>query len=247
MSNDSINRCGAGCLDNLRAQATSVPPDETMSSTSKTGPSLNDLWVGQCDLYRTIATPCLLRNRVSYSKPAGKFAHPRPGLGVRADDDSSRVKSDRTKGVCDRRHGRQVVGLDARENLMDIGGAMEMRVDRNDPVHKSSEEPADDFLADCLPRLKGGVLAHVAEIGRDQNEPLGAIAPQRFGGEQNCKKLFIGPIERRINNRRRRRRRDGHAQFPVRKPVYCDLVHRNAKPRCEPCCIARDPTAGFEW
>jgi hypothetical protein len=99
---------------------------------------LHDRWVGQRGLYRTIAVPNLLRNRVGNSKAVGKFAHPRPGLGVRADNDSSRVKSDRMKEVSDRRHCRKVVGLDARKNLMDIGRAVEMRVDRNDTIHKTS-------------------------------------------------------------------------------------------------------------
>ena len=87
-------------------------------------PSLNDLWVGQCDLYRTITTPRLLRDRVGNAQAAGKLAHPRSELGIRADDDSSRVKSGRLKGVCDGRHGREVVGLYAREDVMDVGSTM---------------------------------------------------------------------------------------------------------------------------
>ena len=70
------------------------------------------------------------------------------------------------------------------KTLMDVGSAMEMRVDRNDTIHKTSEEPANGLLADSLARVKSDVLTHVAEIGRDQNEPLGAIAAQRLGGEQ---------------------------------------------------------------
>ena len=108
---------------------------------------------------------------------------------------------------------------------MDIGRAVQMRVDRDDAIHKTSEQPANDLLADRFARLKGSVLPHVAEIGRDQNEPLGAIAPQRFGGEQERDKFFVRPIERRIDDR------DGAAgptvtpQFPVGKPVYRDFVH----------------------
>ena len=33
---------------------------------------------------------------------------------------------------------REVVGLDARKNPVDIGRAVEMRVDRNDTIHKTS-------------------------------------------------------------------------------------------------------------
>ena len=46
------------------------------------------------------------------------------------------------------------------------------------------------------PGMKGRILAHVAEIGRDQYQPLRALAPQRFGGEQQRDQLFVGLVER---------------------------------------------------
>ena len=161
-----------------------MPPEETISSTSRTGRPANDRWVGERDLDRTITATDLLRHRVGDAKPVGEIAHPGPGFGVRTDDDSSRVKSDRMKDVCDRRHGREIVGLNAGKDAHGCRGAMQMRIDRNDTITRSSEEPANDPLADRFARLESGVLTHVAEIGRNQNEPLGAFAPQRFGGEQ---------------------------------------------------------------
>ena len=51
---------------------------------------------------------------------------------------------------------------------------------------------ADDLLADRFAVVKGGVLAHVAEIGRDEHKPPGAAAPQRFGGKQQRESLSFG-------------------------------------------------------
>ena len=79
MGNDSVDRCGA-CLDNSAwAQAISVPPDETMSSTSRTGRPGNDRWVGQRDLDRTIAAPSLLRNRVGKLQGGWQVRSPTAG------------------------------------------------------------------------------------------------------------------------------------------------------------------------
>ena len=95
-----------------------------------------------------------------------------------------------------------------------------MCVDRNDTIRNTSEETANGLLADSLARVKRGVLTHVAEIGRDENKSLGTIASHCFDGKQESKKFFIWPIERRVDDRHRRKRRNGHAQFPVREPVY---------------------------
>ena len=56
--------------------------------------------------------------------------------------------------------------------------AMQMRIDRDDAVDSARQQPADHLLADRLAFVKGRVLPHVAEIGRDQHQPLGAAAPQ---------------------------------------------------------------------
>ena len=49
-----------------------------------------------------------------------------------------------------------------------------------DAVERVREQVADHLLADRLALMKGRVLPHVAKIGRDQHQPLGAAAPQGF-------------------------------------------------------------------
>ena len=77
-----------------------------------------------------------------------------------------------------------------------------MGIDGNDAVHASREQRANDFLADRFALVEGSVLPHVAEIGRHQDEALGAVAPQGFGGEQQRNELVVRPIERGIDDRR---------------------------------------------
>ena len=85
---------------------------------------------------------------------------------------------------------------------------MQMRVDRDDPVHGLRKKTADDFLADRFAFMERRILTHVAEIGRHQDEPLGAAAPQGLGGKQNRHEVVIGPVERGVENCRRRNRPD---------------------------------------
>ena len=115
---------------------------------------------------------------------------------------------------------------------------MEMSVDGYDPIDNSRQQPADHLLADRFALLEGRVLPHVAEIGRHQNEPLRAIAPQCLGGEQERNELVVRPVERGIDDGRRGRWTDRYAQFSVRKLMQGNLVRGNAKPRCKSCCVA---------
>ena len=72
------------------------------------------------------------------------------------------------------------------------GGAVQMGIDGDDAIEDSCEQLADDLLADRFACLKGRVLPHVAKIGRDQDQPLGAVAPQGFGGEQQRDSFSLG-------------------------------------------------------
>ena len=100
------------------------------------------------------------------------------------------------------------------------------------------DQPADRPLADRFALVKGCVLAHVAEIGSQQHEPLGARPPQCFRGEQYGNELVVRLVERGIDDRRRGGRADRHAHFPVGKPVQRDFLEGKAKQRGQPSCIA---------
>jgi hypothetical protein len=115
---------------------------------------------------------------------------------------------------------------------------MEMRIHRYDPVHIGRQQPADDPLADRLAPIEGRILAHVTKIWRQQNEPPGALAPQRFGGEQDRNQLVIGAVERDIKDCRRCCRAGRHAQFAVGEAMQRDCMQGNTKPRREPRRIA---------
>lgn len=114
---------------------------------------------------------------------------------------------------------------------MDVVGAMEVGVDRDHAIERLGEESSDDLLTDRLVLVKRSVLPHVAEIRRDQNQPLGAVAPQGLGGEQQRQELLVRPIQRRIDRDDRRRWRHAHTQLRVRKSVNVDCIRRNAQTR----------------
>ena len=77
---------------------------------------------------------------------------------------------------------------------------MQMRVDSDDAVEAARDQRPDDLLADRLASMKRGVLPHVAEIGRDQDQRRAPFAPKRFSREQQCQQLVVRPVERRIND-----------------------------------------------
>ena len=106
-------------------------------------------------------------------------------------------------------------------------------------IDASGDQRADDLLADRFAFAEGGVLTHVAEIGREQDEALGASAPQRLGGERQRDQFVVRPVERGIDDGRRRRRSGRHPNFAVGKRMDGDLVKGNAQPRCEPGGVTR--------
>ena len=77
---------------------------------------------------------------------------------------------------------------------LDIGPAMEMRIDRNDTIDRTSEEPANGLLADSLPRGEKRRPAACSRDGRDQNEPLGAIAAQRSAANKMLRSFSLGRL-----------------------------------------------------
>ncbi|MET3242167.1 hypothetical protein ABIF36_007655 [Bradyrhizobium japonicum] len=85
----------------------------------------------------------------------------------------------------------------------------------------------------CLARMKRNVLPHVAQIGRDQDQPLCAAATQRLCGEQQGDQLVVGLIERGIEDGGVGCGRDRDAQLAVREAVQGHLVGGKPKPRRE--------------
>ena len=65
-----------------------------------------------------------------------------------------------------------------------------MCIDGDHAIDTSGDQRADDFLADRFAIVEGRVLAHVAEIGREQDQAFGTSAPQRLGGEQPAQSVF---------------------------------------------------------
>ena len=64
-----------------------------------------------------------------------------------------------------------------RNRLGETGDAVQVGIDRDDAVEQPGQESADDALAHHLARMEGLVLAHVGQIGRDQDEVAHAAAP----------------------------------------------------------------------
>ena len=115
------------------AQAATVAPEDTMSSTSSAGRLARRAGSGKVDLDRAVAAAALARDRVIKPEPGREIAHPRPRFLVRADNNRLMVDV-RAQHLGDRRHGRKVVSLDTRKDIANVGGAVQMRVDRHDTV-----------------------------------------------------------------------------------------------------------------
>ena len=73
--------------------------------------------------------------------------------------------------------------------VSDVRRAMQMRVDGDHAIDASGDQRADGLLADRFAFVESGVLAHVAEIRRQQDEAFRTSAPQRLGGEQSARSV----------------------------------------------------------
>ena len=58
--------------------------------------------------------------------------------------------------------------MDARKHRAQTGGAVQMRLHRDDVIEALRQYLADYPLADGFALAKGRILAHIAQIGRDQ-------------------------------------------------------------------------------
>ncbi len=216
------------------AHVVSVPPDETMSSTSSTGRPANSAGSAKLIATERSLRRVFWRDRVLQVEPAREIGDPRPRFLVGPHNYRGRIDVARTQRRGNRWHGRKIVGVNAREDVVNVLGAVQMGVDRDHAVDVAGQKPADRPLADRLAVVKGRILPHVAEVGRNQHQPLGAAAPQRFRREQQRQQLIVGMIERRVNDGRCRRGSYGDAQLAVRKAMHLDRVRRNAEPCGQP-------------
>ena len=115
-----------------------------------------------------------------------------------------------------------------------IRRAVQMRVHRHHPVDGRRQKPPDDPLADRLAWMKGDVLTHVAQIGRDQfDRPRPAIA-QRRGGQQQVDQPVVRAVQRTVKHRPPRLRHHPHKAFAIGKAVARDgqegQAHRIRQP-----------------
>ena len=140
------------------AQAISVPSRRYDVVDQQNRPAGEQGRFGKSDFDRAVAAPGFLRHRGCQSEPACEISDPRAGFRVRSDHDGRRINPARLQRFGDGRHRRQVVGLDAREHRLDVSGAMQMSIDRDDAVDIGCEQPADRPLADRLALVEGGVL-----------------------------------------------------------------------------------------
>jgi hypothetical protein len=181
VGDNGVDRHGARRLERLRAGDQCATGRDDI--VDQQGPSGDLYRVGKPDFDGPIAAASLLRYRMRQSELACEIAHPSPGLRVRTDDDGCGINPGDAQRVRNRRHGRQVFGFDAGKDRPYVGRAMKVSVHRDDAIHNSRDQPADRLLADRFAFVERCVLAHVAEIGRQQDEPPCAGASQRFRGE----------------------------------------------------------------
>ena len=232
MGDDRIDGRGAGRLQRLGAGHQRAARRHDIVDQQRR-PSVKQRRIGKRDFDRTVATARFARHRTLHSEPGGEIAHPGLRLLVRTDHHRLWIET-RAQSIGDRRHGRQIVGLDAGKYRANVFGAMQMGVNGDYAVHRIRQQPADDFLVDRFAWMEGRVLPHVTEIGRHQHQPPRAAAPQCFRCEQQRHQLLIRLVKRRIDDGGRRRRSGGDAQLSIRETMQRDFMQRHAKPRRQP-------------
>ncbi len=216
VGNNGVDRRRRPRPSSAFAQAIKVPPDETISSTSSTGrPATSAGSAKPISTERSprrifCATVCASPSWPARSLTQGRDSASGPTTMVAGSIPVVR-SAFAIAGMAD----RFSASMPGKTALMSVG-AMKVSVHRDDAIHNSRDQPADRLLADRFAFVEGCVLAHVAEIGRQQDEPPCARPPQRFRGEQNGNELVIRLVERGIDDRRRRRRGRPSPAFPRR-------------------------------
>jgi len=104
---------------------------------------------------------------------------------------------------------------------------VQVRVDGDQCVELAGQQLADHSLADHLARVEGDVLAHVGQIGRDQDQSLGAQAARFTGHQQQLDQLFVGVVEAAVEHQLLGDRfafgqRQAQAQLVIGKTVALD-------------------------
>ena len=159
------------------AQAISVPPEETISSTIRAGrPAM------QCRVRAKRFRPSDRRGgsfaQRSWRQPS------RPARSLTQGRDSASGPTTTVAGsrpVCAQTRRRWPAWpTDCRPRCRETRRSMSAVRCRCastviDAIDDLGEQLADDLLADRFAVMEGGVLPHVAEIGRQQHQPLGAV------------------------------------------------------------------------
>ncbi len=184
-----------------------------------------ELQVRQGDLHLMVAMAQLVAHAMLETMLGGGRLDPLQRLGIRADQqrigmpfgDQSRQRRGRAKG--DR--------IGQRHRLLQGGDAVQVRVDGDQCVELAGQQLADHSLADHLARVEGDVLAHVGQIGRDQDQSLGAQAARFTGHQQQLDQLFVGVVEAAVEHQLLGDRfafgqRQAQAQLVIGKTVALD-------------------------
>ena len=150
---------------------------------------------------------------------------PLPGFGIRADQ--QRVGMPLGDQARQRRRRAEGDGIGQRHGLLQGRDAVQVRVDGDQAVEMVGQQPADYPLADHLARVEGDVLAHVGQIGRDQDQSLGAQASRFAGHQQQLDQLFVGVVEAAVEHQLLGDRfafgqRQAQAQLVIGKTVALD-------------------------
>ena len=180
-----------------RAQDCIVPPDETMSSTSRAGRPFKTF--GSSRAISTERSPRRVFLATVHATPSNALSSLTHGarLGIRTDNDRSRIEASPARRCL------AMAGMADRLSASMPGQTSLRRAVRwrwASTVITRSKLLAislpDDLLADRLAGMKCSVLPHVAEVGRDKNEPRAAISPKRFRREQQGQELVVRTVER---------------------------------------------------
>jgi hypothetical protein len=99
---------------------------------------------------------------------------------------------------------------------------VKMRVDRHNSIECSVQQSGDNALADWLSAMEDLVLPHVRQVGRNEDEALGACSPPGVSRKQKFHELGIGSIKRPVYDRDVRRGWHAGQTLSVWKDVRID-------------------------
>ena len=221
MGHQDVDRVGPeaahgvhGCDEGRAGRADVIDKDHLAAGDVEAG--------GQRKGHVAVAPPFLGEDGMSRPTLGGDGRGPRRGLRVRADHQRLAMTVDGVgEELGDGKHAHRTA-----EHRLQVVGAVQVRLDGDDPIEPRPDQPPQHVAAQGLPRLENLVLAQVGHVGRDQHQSPRAGAPQGVGRQAQGHQLVVRSGEGSVEESRLMSRRHRRQGLAVRKAMQMDRVQR---------------------